>query len=105
MSSTKGYNCFEQFWHDLTKTFTKAVRLVILVPPAAPTTSLTPASSVNTDGDIEDSGLLPGLMKLFGEGGTPKWLVMLGAEKSSISSLSMIRVRGDISREPKLEQG
>ena len=41
-------------------------------------------------------------MKLFGEGGTPKPLVMLGAEKSSISSLKITPVCGDITVEPNL---
>ena len=46
----------------------------------------------------------PGLMKLWGEGGRLKSLVMLGEEKSSISSFKMMPVEGDIMREPKLEK-
>ena len=48
-----------------------------------------------------DKGLLPGLMKLAGDGGTPKSFVMLGDEKSSIWSLKMIPVEGDIISDPK----
>ena len=55
-------------------------------------------------GLIEESGLLPGLIKLFGEGGRLKSLVMFGDEKSSISSLKMIPVEGDMIREPKLQK-
>ena len=67
--------------------------------------------SIRREGHIEDSGRFPGLvadkiirgsrkdrrsssdlMKLLGLGGTPKKLVMFGAEKSSISSLRRIPV-------------
>ena len=41
-------------------------------------------------------------MKLLGEGGIPKPLVMFGDEKSSISSLTMMPVFGDITTDPKL---
>ncbi len=41
-------------------------------------------------------------MKLLGEGGMPKPLVMLGDEKSSISSLKITPVCGDITIDPKL---
>ena len=67
---------------------TKAVAVVILVPPAAPITSLTlPSFPTIMEGHMEDNGRFPPLIKLFGDGGTPKKLVILGAEKSSISSL------------------
>lgn len=46
---------------------------------------------------------LPGLMKLFGEGGTPKPLVMNGELKSSISLLRIIPVDFDLTLEPKLQ--
>lgn len=46
---------------------------------------------------------LPGLMKLFGEGGTPKPLVMNGELKSSISLLRIIPVNLDLTLEPKLQ--
>lgn len=41
-------------------------------------------------------------MKLLGEGGIPKPLVMYGELKSSISSLKMIPVDPDMTLEPKL---
>lgn len=44
----------------------------------------------------------PGLMKLFGEGGTPKLFVMSGELKSSISLLRIIPVDPDMTLEPKL---
>lgn len=46
--------------------------------------------------------VLPGLMKLAGDGGKPKKLVMFGAEKSSISSLSTMPVCFDRIPAPKL---
>ena len=49
-----------------------------------------------------EDGSSPGLMKLFGDGGRLNSLVMLGDEKSSISSLKMIPVDGDMIRDPKL---
>ena len=61
---------------------------MILVPPAEPTANRTlPSESVNMAGLMEERGRFPGLMKLFGEGGTPKKFVMFGGEKSSISLL------------------
>lgn len=42
-------------------------------------------------------------MKLLGEGGIPKSLVMYGELKSSISSLKMIPVDPDMTLEPKLK--
>ena len=53
-------------------------------------------------GHVDERGIFPGLMKLFGEGGMPKPEVMLGEEKSSISSFMMIPVFGDMNTEPKL---
>lgn len=44
----------------------------------------------------------PGLMKLLGEGGTPKLFVMSGELKSSISLLRIIPVDPDMTLEPKL---
>ncbi len=41
-------------------------------------------------------------MKLLGEGGTPKLLVIKGELKSSISLFSIIPVEFDINLEPKL---
>ncbi len=55
-------------------------------------------------GLMEDKGRFPGLMKLLGDGGRLKSLVMLGDEKSSISSLKMIPVEGDMILDPKLKE-
>ena len=53
--------------------------LVILVPPEAPVTSLTlPSPSMMMLGTMDESGVFPGMGKLLGEGGMPKWLVMPG---------------------------
>ena len=61
---------------------------MILVPPDAPTTRDTwPSSLTAIDGHIDERGRLRGLMKLAGDAGTPNELVVLGVEKSSISSL------------------
>ena len=50
------------------RTEVRATAVVILLPPAPPTTSLAsspdPALSVMMEGHIEDSGLLPGDAKL-----------------------------------------
>ena len=83
---------------------TRAVCEVILVPPEAPVINLTsPDSSFMTSsGQVEDKGLFPGLMKLFGEGGTSNPLVILGLLKSSISLLNKIPVCGDMTTDPKL---
>ena len=51
-------------------------------------------------GQVEERGLFPGRIKLVSEGLTPKKLVMLGEEKSSISLFSIIPVLV-ISFEPK----
>lgn len=59
-----------------------------------------PLPSVTIAGAIDDKGRFPGLTKLFGEGGTPKLLVIFGYEKSSISSLIMIPVDGDRNMAP-----
>ena len=53
---------------------------------------------------MEDRGRFPGFMKLFVDGGKLKSLVMLGEEKSSISSLKITPVDGDMIREPKLKK-
>lgn len=52
---------------------------------------------------MDDNGRFPGLMKLDGEGGIPKAFVMLGEEKSSISSLNSIPVRFPVTPEPNLK--
>lgn len=77
---------------------------VILEPPAAPTTSFTLfVLSARTAGHMEDIGRFPGLMKLAGEGGMPNALVILGEEKSSISSLNKIPVLFPVTPEPNLK--
>ena len=51
---------------------------------------------------MEDMGLLPGAMKLFGEGGTSYALVILGEAKSSIWLFMMIPVEGDMNLQPQM---
>ena len=52
---------------------TKAVEVVIFVPPEAPTTILTsPSGETIIVGHIEDKGRFHGAIKLAGEAGTPK---------------------------------
>ena len=79
---------------------------MILVPPADPTTSrgLFKLVLTKTVGVMEDNGLLPGLMKLVGDGGSLKKFVMFGEEKSSISSFKIIPVEGDMMPDPKLHK-
>lgn len=48
-----------------------------------------------TMGVIEDNGLLSGLMKLLGEGGRLSGDTSVGVEKSPISLLSTIPVKGE----------
>jgi len=75
----------------------------ILVPPAAPTTKTASPSELTTiNGLIDDRGIFPGAMKFSGEGGISKALVILGAEKSSISSFKIIPVLIDLTLAPKL---
>jgi hypothetical protein len=78
--------------------------VVIFVPPAAPMTMRTLLLSERAKmvGVMEDNGRLPGWMKLAVLGGTPKALVMLGDEKSSISSFKMMPVCDDANPAPKL---
>ena len=84
---------------------TQATAEVIFDPPAAPITLATePSGLMNIAGDMDDSGLLPGTMKLAGDGRSPKKLVMFGEEKSSISSLKIIPVLIPLSFEPNLDQ-
>lgn len=52
-------------------------------------------------GDIDESGLLPGLMKFPGAGSNPSENAA-GMEKSFISLLKMIPVLSDITNEPML---
>ena len=75
---------------------TYAVAEVILVPPAAPTTSRTWPSLTTIVGTIDDKGLFPGFIKLASDGGIPKAFVILGAEKSSISSFKIIPVDSEM---------
>jgi hypothetical protein len=85
---------------------TNEVEVVIFDPPAAPVTIRTFPEALSTTmaGLMEDKGRFPGLMKLLGDGGRLKSLVMLGDEKSSISSLKMIPVEGDMIPDPKLKR-
>jgi hypothetical protein len=97
-------NCQIRERFDASFTSTCATDVVIFVPPAAPTTSWTvPFWSTTIEGDIDDSGLFPALIKLATEGGMSKLLVMLGDEKSSISSFRIIPVLSDINPAPKLQ--
>ena len=80
---------------------TKAVEVMILGPPAAPTASLTlPSWSVMMVGTMDDTGRRPGLMKLASDGGMPKVLTRPGVEKSSISLLRTMPVEGEITPIP-----
>ena len=55
---------------SLIQSLTYVIPVIILGPPEAPTTSLTrPFSSTKIEGDIDEVGLFPGLMKLFFEAG------------------------------------
>ena len=55
------------------KTLTRAVDVVIFVPPDAPTTILTSPFDVTIIlGHIEDKGRFQGAIKLAGDAGTPK---------------------------------
>lgn len=59
--------------------------MVILVPPADPTTNLTsPLPSMMMVGHMELKGRFPGAIMLAEEGGNPKKLLYLEVEKSSI---------------------
>ncbi len=72
-------------------------------PPDAPITILTvPSLFTAIIGVIEDMGRFPGLIKLLREAGKPKWFVLLGLEKSSISQLNRIPVLEPITLEPNL---
>lgn len=53
-------------------------------------------------GDMELSGLLPGTIKLVGEGGKPNALATFGVLKSSIWSLNIIPVDFDRINAPSL---
>lgn len=76
---------------------------MILVPPEAPTTSLTcPSESATILGNMEDRGLFPGLMKFAADAGTPKWLVVFGVEKSSIWFMNTMPVLFPTTFDPKL---
>ena len=63
-----------------------------------------PSSSRIIVGHIDERGRFPGLAKLALDGFTPYRLVMLGKEKSSISSLSMMPVEGERNPLPNLRQ-
>lgn len=91
--------CIKKLFNRLTK----AVEVVILVPPEAPTTNLTcPSESATILGHMEDRGRFPGLMKFAADAGTPKWLVVFGVEKSSIWLLNITPVFFPTTFDPKL---
>ena len=77
---------------------------MILDPPAPPITAYNDPLSLNSrmTGLMDESGRLPGRMKLAGEGTKPKELFALGVEKSSISLFMMMPVSGTMRREPKV---
>ena len=78
----------QKIHHDSKPKLTCATDVVMIVPPAAPIVINTlPFLSSMITGTAEDCGLLPGLMKLAGDGGRPNSFVTLGALKSSISLL------------------
>lgn len=65
--------------------------MMIREPPAAPTEIYNDPSGYSAMmGVIEERGLLPGRIKLIGDGTKPKALVTLGIEKSFISLFMMI---------------
>ena len=75
-----------------------------MVPPEAPTTKVTlPDASTTMVGQLEERGLFPGKIKLFGDGGKPKKLMSPGTEKSSITLFRMIPVDSDVNPAPKLK--
>lgn len=85
-------------------TSTRAVMVVIFVPPDAPLMKRTPPCWSRTMvGDMDDIGIFPGNIKLEGEAGTPKLLTVPGVEKSSISSLKIMPVREPRTKEPSLQ--
>ena len=90
---------------DFELALTKAVCVVMRVPPAAPVARRTlPASSRTRVGQVDDIGILPGTMKLVGEAGTPNTFTVPGVEKSSISLLKMMPVLLPKTFDPKLEK-
>lgn len=81
------------FNYDPHAILTSATAVVIFVPPEAPITSLAfPFLSTIMLGFIEERGLLPGAMKLAGDGCRPKKLITPGDEKSSITLFMTIPV-------------
>lgn len=67
------------------KKVTCVLVVVIREPPADPPTKMaSPYSSKTIIGHIEESGRLPGLMKLAGDGSRSKPFDIPGVEKSSI---------------------
>ncbi len=80
--------------------------VMICVPPEAPMTNrrLSFLAWVMMSGAIDDRGRLPGWMKLAGDAGKPKKLVVPGVEKSSISLLKRIPVRLPTIPEAKLKR-
>ena len=80
---------------------TEATDVIVRIPPAPPITSLTsPVPFTTIAGDIDDSGLFPGDMKLALDDGV---FVMLGMLKAVIWLFKSIPVLFDITPEPKLK--
>lgn len=77
---------------------------VIFVPPPPPINNLTLLDSSNIiDGQVDDRGILPGAMKLAGDGFTTYLFTIPGNEKSSIWLFKSIPVLFDITKLPNLE--
>ena len=80
------------------------VAVMIRLPPADPVARYSVPFERNSAivGEMDERGLLPGRMKLEGDGTYPKALDWLGMEKSFISSFMMTPVSGthicDLSR-------
>ena len=69
---TSLWSCQETITNFFQVALTWATAVVILVPPAAPSTMLaSPFSSTMMVGHIDDSGRFPGLMKFSLDGSTP----------------------------------
>lgn len=63
-----------------------------------------PEESVTTVGHIEDSGRLPGAMRLAADHSKPKLFVAFSTEKSSMPLFITMPVDGEISIAPKLQE-
>lgn len=83
---------------------TYATVVVIFEPPADPAMKTTSPFSFKTiTGHMDESGRLPGLMKLAGEGSRPNPFFFPGDAKSSIWSFNMMPVLLERIILPKLQ--